>query len=118
MLIPLREIELEITFIENGAVKSLARMLRDITNVEGRFDLTDSIKRSRTIEEFTEAVYNSVRVANTIRKQREGVFVHLPNENELEKVFVYARDPKLLPSLKNTIASYALSFPSRGEVSE
>jgi CRISPR type I-A-associated protein Csa5 len=108
-------IKMEASFIEDEAVKSVARMLRDITNVEGRFDLTDNIKRSKNLDEFTDAVYNALRIANSIKKQERGVFIHVPNDKELEKVFAFAKDTKCLSSLKNVVASYALSFPSKKE---
>ncbi|MEM2996209.1 MAG: hypothetical protein QW639_05030 [Candidatus Bathyarchaeia archaeon] len=108
--------EIEPGFIEDEAIKSLARMLKNITEEEGRFDLTDNIKRSRSLNEFTEAIYNALRVANTIKKQKKGSFVYIPNDRDLEKIFKYAEDIKTLPSLKNVIASYALSFHYGKEV--
>jgi hypothetical protein len=104
----------EPSFIDDEAVRSLARMLKNITDEEGRFDLTDNIKRSKTFDEFTEAVYNALRVANTIKKQKEKAFIYIPNEEELKRIFQFAINKNNLFSLKNVIASYALSFIYRG----
>ncbi|MEM2058008.1 MAG: hypothetical protein QXO76_07165, partial [Thermoproteota archaeon] len=65
-------------------IQNVARMLHSITSTEGRFDLTDNLKRSRNYEEFSDAIYNALRVAQTI--QRRGDYAYIVSENDLKKV--------------------------------
>jgi hypothetical protein len=85
-------------------------MFHSITRTEGRFDLTDNLKRSRNYEEFSDAVYNALRVAQTI--QRRGSYAYIPSDIDLQEILKEAKDKEKLSQLKNTIACLALSYLS------
>ncbi|MEM3573855.1 MAG: hypothetical protein QXJ62_06490 [Nitrososphaeria archaeon] len=101
-------------------IQNVARMLQSITFSKGRFDLTDNLKRSRNYEEFSDAIYNALRVAQTI--QIRGAYAYIVSENDLKKVLEEAKNKEKFSELKNTIACLALSyfpFPkTSSEVSE
>jgi hypothetical protein len=91
-------------------IENIARMLHSITLTEGRFDLTDNLKRSKNYEEFSDAMYSALRVAQTIQKR--GNYVYIPSDKDLQEILIKAKDKEKFVGLRNTIACLALSYLS------
>ncbi len=95
---------------ERGSILNIARMLHSITLTDGRFDLTDNLKRSKNYEEFSDAIYSALRVAQTIQKRN--AYAYIPSDKDLQEVLMEAKNKEKFVELKNTIACLALSYLS------